>query len=92
MIIRPKPSLRIGLFFKRVILYLVCMADNFIIHDIYVPNHKTSLQSVTSPLKCHVCKKELDGVSITARVVDGKAVFLCPVHLKVSSRLEVSVS
>ncbi len=56
------------------------MADSFIIQDVYIPHGKKLVRSDVKPLVCHVCKKELNGISITARSIDGKMVFLCSHH------------
>lgn len=57
------------------------MTDMFLVHDLYVPANKILTRSAVKPLTCHICKKELNGISITARAIDGKTVFLCSAHL-----------
>lgn len=56
------------------------MADSFIVHDLYLKHGKKLVKSGVKPLTCHVCKKELNGISITAKTLDGKMVFLCAHH------------
>lgn len=57
------------------------MADAFVIHDLYMPTKKMLIRSAIEPLTCYVCKRELNGVSITARAISGRTVFLCSAHL-----------
>lgn len=68
------------------------MADQFILHDLYLTNRKAVLCSEPKPLICLVCKKDLSGMPITARVVNGKTIFLCPAHLKVGPGLLIPES
>ncbi|MDE1843593.1 MAG: hypothetical protein KGH95_08095 [Thaumarchaeota archaeon] len=56
------------------------MADSFVIQEVYVSHGKKTVRSDVKPLLCHVCKKELNGISITAKNIDGKMVFLCSFH------------
>ncbi len=56
------------------------MADSFIIHELYLKHGKRLVRSDVKPLICHVCKKELNGMSITAKMLNGKMVFLCAHH------------
>ncbi len=56
------------------------MADDFLIQDLYMPYQKKIVRSDVKPLKCHVCKKELNGLSITAKTLKGKTIFLCAHH------------
>ena len=56
------------------------MADTFIVQDLYLKHEKKIIKSDVKPLTCHVCKKELNGISITAKMHDGKTVFLCSHH------------
>ncbi|CUR52197.1 protein of unknown function [Nitrosotalea devaniterrae] len=56
------------------------MADIFIVQDLYMKHGKKIIKSDVKPLTCHVCKKELNGISITAKMYDGKMVFLCSHH------------
>lgn len=67
------------------------MADTFIVHDLFVPNYKIMQKSMVKPLNCYICKKELNGMSITAKVIDGKTVFLCSTHIKSELQQLVSV-
>jgi hypothetical protein len=59
---------------------LYIMADHFIIQDVYFKRKKNLVKSDVKPLTCHVCKKELNGISIAAKMFDGKTVFLCAHH------------
>lgn len=61
-------------------IYYIVMADSFIIQDLYQKHNKKLVKSDVSPLTCHVCKKELNGISITAKMFKGKMVFLCSHH------------
>lgn len=56
------------------------MADSFIVQDLYVQSGKKLVKSDVKPLTCYVCKKELNGISITAKKLNGKMVFLCTHH------------
>ena len=56
------------------------MVDTFIVQDLYIKQGKKIIKSDVKPLTCHVCKKELNGISITAKMYDGKMVFLCSHH------------
>lgn len=56
------------------------MVDQFLYHDLYHKGKKSILNSTVSPLTCYVCKKELNGISITAKMINGKTVFLCSHH------------
>jgi len=58
------------------------MSDTFIVNDLFIPRSKISLRSQVKPLTCYICKKELNGISITAKVIDGQTVFLCSHHIK----------
>lgn len=68
------------------------MADTFIVQDLFLPHVKTLIKSQVMPLTCYVCKKELNGMSITAKIVNGKTIFLCSHHLKSNLQQIVSVS
>lgn len=59
------------------------MRDSFLFQDLYVDKRKNIIKSVANPLSCYVCKKELNGGSITAKEIDGKLVFLCSKHYRV---------
>jgi len=56
------------------------MAEIFIAQDLYMRHEKKLVKSDVKPLRCHVCKKELNGISITAKVLNGEMVFLCSHH------------
>lgn len=43
---------------------------------------KSILKSTVIPLSCYVCKKELNGISLTAKKINGETVFLCSCHLQ----------
>lgn len=58
------------------------MADLFLYNDLYHKGKKNILNSTVAPLTCYVCKKELNGISITAKIIDDKTVFLCSHHYK----------
>ena len=58
------------------------MSDRFILQDVYVGREKKMVKSAAKPLTCDLCKKELNGFSITAKKIDGKIVFLCSNHYK----------
>ena len=56
------------------------MTDNFIVQDLYLKQEKKIIKSDVKLLTCHVCKKQLNGISITAKMFNGKMVFLCSHH------------
>ncbi|SMH70718.1 protein of unknown function [Candidatus Nitrosotalea okcheonensis] len=56
------------------------MVDSFLVQDLYLKHRKKMIRSDVQPLTCHMCKKELNGISITAKMVSGKMVFLCSHH------------
>ena len=56
------------------------MVDIFIAQDLYVTPKKKLIKSDVKPLTCHVCKKELNGISITAKMLNGDMIFLCSRH------------
>ena len=68
------------------------MQEIFIIQDLYIPGGKKIVRSDIKPLTCYICKKELNGISITARIVENKTVFLCSHHYRASPQQIVSVS
>ena len=68
------------------------MTDTFIVQDLFLPHVKTLIKSEVRPLTCHVCKKELNGMSITAKIMNGKTIFLCSHHLKSNLQQIVSVN
>lgn len=68
------------------------MTDSFIVHDLYVPSHKVPVKTVVKPLTCYICKKELNGMSITAKNIEGRTVFLCASHLASDLRQVIAVS
>jgi len=59
------------------------MRDSFLFQDLYVNKRKNIIKSAVNPLSCYVCKKELNGGSVTAKEIDGKLVFLCSKHYRV---------
>ena len=56
------------------------MNEEFLYQDIYQKQKKNILNSTVAPLTCYVCKKELNGISITAKIIEDKTVFLCSRH------------
>lgn len=68
------------------------MADTFILQDLYLPNEKKITRSFVKPLTCYMCKKELNGISITAKTIRGKTVFLCSTHFESTPQQIISVS
>lgn len=68
------------------------MADTFLVNDLFVPSSKIVIKSIVRPLNCYICKKELNGLSITAKVINGKTVFLCSTHVTSGLQNIVSVS
>ena len=58
------------------------MVDSFLLQDLYVDKRKDIIKSTVSLLSCYVCKKELNGASITGKEIDGKLVFLCSKHYR----------
>jgi hypothetical protein len=68
------------------------MHDLFIAQDLYTPTRKKLVRSDIKPLTCYICKKELDGISITARVIENKTVFLCSHHYMSSPQQIVYVN
>lgn len=56
------------------------MAETFLFQDLYLKHGKKLVRSDVKPLTCHVCKKELNGISITAKTLNGKMIFLCSHH------------
>ena len=56
------------------------MVETFIAQDLYMISGKKFVKSDVKPLTCYVCKKELNGISITAKVLNGEMVFLCSRH------------
>ncbi len=61
------------------------MVDTFISHDIFMHKGKQLIKSDTSPLHCFICKKELNGNSITAKSMKGKLIFLCGACYKLNN-------
>jgi hypothetical protein len=53
------------------------MADGFIVQDLYMKYGKKLIKSDVKPLTCHVCKKELNGISITAKTLKMEKWFSC---------------
>lgn len=68
------------------------MVESFIAQDLYVRHEKKFVKSDVTPLTCHVCKKELNGISITAKVLNGEMVFLCSLHYQSKPYQVVSVN
>lgn len=68
------------------------MADTFILQDLYLPNDKKITRSIVKPLTCYICKKELNGISITAKIIKGETVFLCSTHFESVPQQIISVS
>jgi hypothetical protein len=56
------------------------MTESFIVQDLYIPHKKSLVKSDVKPLTCHVCKKELNGISITAKMLNNEMIFLCSQH------------
>jgi len=56
------------------------MSDSFLVQDLYISKAKAIVKSGVKPLTCHMCKKELNGISITATMRNGEIVFLCSNH------------
>ena len=56
------------------------MTDQFLYQDLYQKGKKNILNSTVVSLTCYVCKKELNGISITAKMINGKTIFLCSHH------------
>ena len=56
------------------------MAESYIAQDFYIPYSKKFVKTDVKPLTCHICKKELNGISITAKMLNGELVFLCAHH------------
>ena len=61
-------------------MHHITLTDDLIIQDLYLKQAKKIVKSDVTPLTCHVCKKELNGISIAAKMFDGKMVFLCAHH------------
>lgn len=68
------------------------MVENFIVQDLYIPHEKKFVKSDVKPLTCYICKKELNGISITAKVINGEMVFLCSLHYQSKPYQVVSVN
>ena len=67
------------------------MVDEFLAQDLYMTNKKKFVISDVKPLTCHICKKELNGISITAKPLNGKMLFLCSYHYQSEPYQIVSV-
>ena len=61
-------------------VHCIVMVESFIVRDLYLKHGKKLVTSDVKPLTCHMCKKELNGISITAKKLNGKMVFLCAHH------------
>ena len=68
------------------------MTEIFIVQDLSLQNEKKTTKSSAAPLTCYICKKELDGISITGKNIKGKTVFLCSSHYESSPQQIISVS
>lgn len=68
------------------------MAETFIVQDLYLQNKRKTTKSSVAPLTCYICKKELDGISITGKNIKGKIIFLCSTHYGSSPQQIISVS
>jgi len=68
------------------------MVERFLSQDLYFSHEKKFVKSDVKPLTCHVCKKELNGISITAKVLNGEMVFLCSTHYHSKPYQVVSVN
>ena len=68
------------------------MAETFIAQDLYISHGKKFVKSDVKPLTCCICKKELNGISITAKVLNGEMVFLCSRHYDSQPYQVVSVN
>lgn len=67
-------------YFNNLGLHFYVMADSFIVQDLYMKHEKKLVKTGVRPLTCHICDKELNGMSITAKILNGKSVFLCSHH------------
>ena len=68
------------------------MTETFIVQDLYLQNERKTTKSSAKPVTCYICKKELDGISITGKNIKGKTIFLCASHYESSPQQIVSVS
>jgi hypothetical protein len=68
------------------------MTETFIVQDLYLPNDRKAVRSGAKPLTCYICKKELNGISITAKNIKGKMVFLCSSHYESTPQQIISAS
>jgi hypothetical protein len=68
------------------------MVESYIAQDFYMPHGKKFIKTDVKPLTCHICKKELNGISITAKVLNGELVFLCVNHYDSKPYQVVSVN
>lgn len=68
------------------------MADDVLVQDLYMPRQKKIVRSDVKPLTCHVCKKELNGLSIAAKVLNGKTIFLCAHHYYSSKPCQITLA
>ena len=68
------------------------MVDAFIAQDLYVKHDKKLIKSDVKPLTCYICKKELNGISITAKILNGNMIFLCSRHYQSDPYEVVSVN
>lgn len=68
------------------------MAEIYLAQDFIIGSDKKFIKTDVKPLTCHVCKKELNGISITAKVLNGELVFLCSRHFDSKPYQIVSVN
>jgi hypothetical protein len=60
----------------------ISLKNEFLFQDLYIKKGKSILKSTVIPLSCYVCKQELNGISLTAKNINGETVFLCSRHLQ----------
>ena len=66
------------------------MAETFIAQDLFFQNDRKTTKSSTKSLTCYICKKELDGISITGKNIKGKTIFLCSSHFESTQQQIIS--
>ncbi len=59
---------------------VVKLKNELFYQELYFKKRKNIIKTSVDPLYCYICKKELNGISITAKIIDGKSVFLCSHH------------
>lgn len=58
------------------------MGDTLLFQDLYFTRKRTEVRSTVREAVCIICKRGLEeGVSITAKKVDGQMRFFCHYHL-----------